>query len=213
MITRDTIFFIIHLITMTVFLSSNSITLTNAFILIAIYVVHIFAMKWNVLYEVAIKKNVARFMEVRELTKLAQTDIDFYHKVHNSRSLSIEILSKLDYNVENKHIVFDDKYRKRIKEPKVALTEDEAPFSMMDDRGYMAKMLWKKAAMKVLIRIQAYKFYEKIKRNRRSVVDITKMLPYLANDPDASEIDESMMYLQGETPRYPRNNDDYTRAQ
>ncbi len=152
-ITRDTLFFIIYLVIMTIFLSSNSITLTNAFILIAFYVVHIFAMKWNIIYEVAIKKNVARFMEVRELTKLAHTDIDFYHKVLNSRALNIEALSKLDYKVENKHIVFDDKYRKRIKEPKVALSEDDAPYSMMDDRGYAAKMLWKKAAMKVLIRI------------------------------------------------------------
>jgi hypothetical protein len=156
-------------------------------------------MKWNIIYEVAIKKNVARFMEVRELTKLAHTDIDFYHKVLSSRALNIEALSKLDYKVENKHIVFDDKYRKRIKEPKVSLSEDDAPYSMMDDRGYAAKMLWKKAGMKVLIRIQAYKFHEKIKRNKRSVVDITKMLPYLENDPDASMIDhdESMMYLQG----------------
>lgn len=70
-ITRDTLFFIIYLVIITIFLSSNSITLTNAFILIAIYVVHIFAMKWNILYEVAIKKNVARMMEIRELTRIA----------------------------------------------------------------------------------------------------------------------------------------------
>lgn len=106
-ITRDTLFFIIYLIIITIFLSSNEITLTNAFILIAIYVVHIFAMKWNIIYEVAIKKNVARMMEIRELTRIAQTDIDFYHKNLNSRALTIEVLQKLDYKVENKYIVFD----------------------------------------------------------------------------------------------------------
>jgi hypothetical protein len=56
---------------MSVFISSNSITLTNALILICLYAVHILAMKYNCIYEVAIKKNVARFLEIRELTKLA----------------------------------------------------------------------------------------------------------------------------------------------
>lgn len=78
-ITRDTIFFIIYLIVITVFLSSNSITLINSCILLGLYLVHIFAMKWNSLYEVAIKKNVARWMEIREFVKLASTNIDFFH--------------------------------------------------------------------------------------------------------------------------------------
>lgn len=50
----------IYLIVITIFLSSNSISTTNAVILLVLYIVHIFAMKWNVVYEVAIKKNVAR---------------------------------------------------------------------------------------------------------------------------------------------------------
>ena len=75
-ISRDTIFFVIYLIVITIFLSSNSITTMNAAILVCLYVVHTLAMKWNIVYEVAIKKNVARFMEIRELTKIANTDID-----------------------------------------------------------------------------------------------------------------------------------------
>jgi Ca2+/Na+ antiporter len=198
-ITRDTLFFIIYLIIITTFLSSNEITLTNAFILIAIYVVHIFAMKWNQLYEVAIKKNVARMMEIRELTRIAQTDIDFFHKNLNSRCLTIEMLMKLDYKVENMYIVFDQQYRKRIKDPKVVIEEEEKPMEMMDDPRYVCKLLWKKSAIKVIIRIQAYKFYEKVRRNKRSVVEITKMLPYLADDKDNSARagDESMRYLEG----------------
>jgi len=78
-ITRDTIFFIIYLVIITIFLSSNSITITNAIILMLLYLIHIFAMKWNSLYEVAIKKNVARWMEIKELTRLAQTEIEFFH--------------------------------------------------------------------------------------------------------------------------------------
>lgn len=106
-ITRDTLFFIIYLIVITIFLSSNEITLTNAVILIVIYVVHIMFMKWNILYEVAIKKGVARMMEIKELTRIAETDIDFFHKNLKSRAISIEVLMKLDYKVEDKYIVFD----------------------------------------------------------------------------------------------------------
>ena len=62
-------------------------------------------------------------------------------------------------------------------------------------------MLWKKAAVKIMIRIQAFKFFEKIKRNKRSVVDIIKMLPYLADEKGNDSMnkgDESMRYLEGE---------------
>lgn len=124
-ISRDTLFFIIYLVVITVFLSSNSITITNAIILLIIYIVHVFAMKWNSIYEVAIKKNVARFLEIKELTRIAHTDIDFFHKNLNSRCLTIEILSKLDYKVEDKYIVFDAQHRKRIKDPKVVIKEEE----------------------------------------------------------------------------------------
>jgi Ca2+/Na+ antiporter len=106
-ITRDTLFFMIYLIVITIFLSSNEITLTNAIILIVIYFLHIMFMKWNMLYEVAIKKGVARMMEIKELTRIAETDIDFFHKNLNSRAISIEVLMKLDYKVEDKYIVFD----------------------------------------------------------------------------------------------------------
>lgn len=158
-------------------------------------------MKWNSIYEVAIKKNVARLMEIRELTRIAHTDIDFFHKNLSSRCLTIETLRKLDYKVEDKYIIFDVQHRKRIKDPKVIIKEEDSPFAMMDDRNYRAKLLWKKAAMKIIIRIQAYKFFEKIRRNKRSVVEITKMLPYLVDDKDNNSAragDESLRYLDGQ---------------
>lgn len=213
-ITRDTLFFIIYLIIITIFLSSNEITLTNALILIVIYFVHIMFMKWNMLYEVAIKKGVARMMEIKELTRIAETDIDFFHKNLNSRAISIEILMKLDYKVEDKYIVFDQQYRKRIKDPKVIIGQEDSPMQMMEDRTYVAKLLWKKSTIKIIIRLQAHKFYEKVRRNRKSVVEITKMLPYLIDDKDnsAREGDESMRYLEGETVLYPRNDDNFIRT-
>lgn len=106
-ITRDTIFFVIYLVVITIQLSGNSITISNAFILLALYVVHILLMKYNSIYEVAIKKNVARLMEIRELTKLADTEIDYFHRNLNSRCLTIETLKKLDYKVQDKYIIFD----------------------------------------------------------------------------------------------------------
>ena len=165
-------FFVIYLVVITIFLSSNSITITNAIILLILYIGHIFAMKWNSIYEVAIKKNVARLMEIRELTGIADKEIEFFHKNLNSRALTIETLRKLEYRVEDKHIVLDQQNRKRIKEPKVFINEEQAPFSMMDDRSYFIKLLWKKAAIKIIIRIQAYKYFEKIRRNKKSVIEL-----------------------------------------
>ena len=85
---------------------------------------------------------------------------------------------------------------------------------MMEDRSYVAKLLWKKSAIKIIIRLQAHKFSEKMRRNRRSAVEITKMLPYLIDDKDnsAREGDQSMRYLEGETVLYPRNDDNFVRT-
>jgi hypothetical protein len=171
-------------------------------------------MKYNSIYEVAIKKNVARLMEIRELTKLADTEIDYFHRNLNSRCLTIETLKKLDYKVLDKYIIFDATQRKRIKDPCVVINEEEVPFSMMDDRSFLTKMLWKKAAIKIIIRIQAYKFFEKIKRNMKSKEDITRVLPYLGDEMgDMSIVGDSARHLEGEQKMYPRNDDNFVRSQ
>lgn len=107
-ITRDTIFLIIYLVVITIQLSSNNITITNALILVVLYVFHILMMKFNSIYEVAIKKNVARSMEIKELTYVANTNIDHFHRNLNTRVINIETLKKLDYKIEDKYIVFDE---------------------------------------------------------------------------------------------------------
>ena len=61
-----------------------------------LYFVHILLMKFNTLYEVAIKKNVARGMEIKELTYVANTNIDHFHRNLNSRSITIEMLKILE---------------------------------------------------------------------------------------------------------------------
>lgn len=204
----------IYLVVITLQLASNNITITNAIILVVLYVIHIFMMKFNSSYEVAIKKNVARSMEIKELTNMANTQIDVFHRNLNSRSLTIEALKKLDYKVDDKYIVFEDNQRKRIKDPCVVIVDEEIPFSMMDDRGFIARMLWKKATIKVIIRIQAYKFFEKVKRNFKSKVDIYRILPYLADEKGDNSMAglESQRHLEGEMPAYPRNDEGFKKG-
>lgn len=98
----------IYLVVITLQLASNNITISNALILVILYAVHILMMKFNATYEVAIKKNVARSMEIKELTSMANSQIDVFHRNLNSRSLTIETLKKLDYKVDDKYIVFED---------------------------------------------------------------------------------------------------------
>ena len=111
------------------------------------------------------------------------------------------MLKKLEYRVEEKYIVFEGRYRKRIRDPTVVISDEDIPFSMMDNRSFISKMLWKKAAIKIIIRIQAYKFLEKVRRNRKSAVDILRILPYMAEDKgdlSAMLAGEDKGYMAGE---------------
>ena len=153
-ITRDSIFIIIYLIVITIFLNGNDIAIWMAVILLVLYLVHILLMKFNHIYEVAIKKAVARSMEIRELTRIAHKDISHFHKNLNStRTITIEMLKQIDYRVEEKYIIFDPFNRKKIKDPCVVIKDDRIPFSQLDNRGYVSKMMWKKAAIKIIIRL------------------------------------------------------------
>ena len=78
-ITRDTIFIIIYLIMLTVFMNGNSVESLDSIILLIFYFVHIMMMKFNYIYEVAIKKAVARSMETKELRRICNDDITKFH--------------------------------------------------------------------------------------------------------------------------------------
>ena len=54
-ITRETVFILIYLIAISVFLFGNRVELFKALILFILYIVHIFLMKFSSKYEVAIK--------------------------------------------------------------------------------------------------------------------------------------------------------------
>jgi hypothetical protein len=54
-------------------------------------------MKQNHSVEVALKKFVANFFEIRELSKLAKENIGHFHFNLDSRSPSIEVLNKINF--------------------------------------------------------------------------------------------------------------------
>ena len=64
---RDSILFLIYLGVMSYFLMGNVIEDYAIYALMAIYVLHVTLMKMNHTYEVALKKAVAGFLEIREL--------------------------------------------------------------------------------------------------------------------------------------------------
>lgn len=59
-ITRDSVFLLIYLITFSVFLIGNQLELYKALVLLGLYIGHIILMKFNKSYEVVIKKKIHR---------------------------------------------------------------------------------------------------------------------------------------------------------
>lgn len=54
-------------------------------------------MKLNHTYEVALKKAFSSFLEVRELNRLAKTNISHFHYNLDTRFPSLEVLNKIEY--------------------------------------------------------------------------------------------------------------------
>ena len=75
-ISRDSVFFFIYLAVLWACLLSNNITWWKALILLLLYLVHIILMKYNYLYEIAIKKVVTQKLELMELRR---RPIELYH--------------------------------------------------------------------------------------------------------------------------------------
>jgi len=54
-------------------------------------------MKMNHSYEVAIKKGVANYWEIRELKRLAEKDLSHFHYNLDTRHPSIEVLNRINF--------------------------------------------------------------------------------------------------------------------
>jgi Ca2+/Na+ antiporter len=58
-VSRETAFFLLYLAIMSILLYGNKVDIGGAMILIVLYIVHIFLMKYSSKYEVVIKKLLA----------------------------------------------------------------------------------------------------------------------------------------------------------
>lgn len=110
--TRDTFMFIGYLSLMTYFLQGNKIETYAIYTLLAIYIAHVVLMKMNHSYEVALKKSVASFLEVRELNRLANEDMSHFHYNLDTRNPSIETLNKINFRQEGEILIFENQYHK-----------------------------------------------------------------------------------------------------
>lgn len=64
-------FFLLYLAIMSGLLYGNQVELSGAIILLGLYILHIFLMKYSSKYEVVIKKLLAQRMEIKELGRMA----------------------------------------------------------------------------------------------------------------------------------------------
>lgn len=79
-ITRETVFILLYLSLISLFLYGNKVEMWSAAVLFILYIVHIFLMKYSNKYEVALKKALANYMETKELTRIAKSgDMTRFH--------------------------------------------------------------------------------------------------------------------------------------
>lgn len=114
--TRDMVLFVLYLIVMSFFLQGTTIEEWQILVLLVIYVIHIAIMKYNHTYEVALKRSVANFLEIRELNKLASENMSHFHYNLDTRNISIEILNKIEFKQEGDIIIFEMAYNSRHKD-------------------------------------------------------------------------------------------------
>jgi hypothetical protein len=90
------------------------------------------------------------------------------------------MIKTTNFKVEGNHIIFDNLMKKKIKPINcVKLKEGPIPYNLIDNKGYVMRTLLKQSVVKIIIMIQAYKQFEKIKRSAKCEVPLTKILPNL----------------------------------
>lgn len=185
-ITRETVFILIYLIAISVFLFGNRVELYKALILFILYIVHIFLMKFSSKYEVAIKQALANRNEIKTLSKIAMQDITRFHMNLKSEAISIEMLNKVHFTLRGEYIVFKDSLiRKKLKLSN-SIKSGEEKYADKSDRTLMARKMWKEAVSMIIIKLQAYKYNLQIQRTQQCRQRLDRMLPLL----DYKELDD-----------------------
>ena len=143
------------------------------YILLLIYTVHIFIMKMNLTFEVAIKRWVANLLEVHELNRLAADDIHHFHNNLDTRNISIELLNKIEYQQEGDVFIFNMDYLPNFKDnhskgtfmakqnnqvkyrmkpiQKIRILEER--FATPENKKLMARARFKRAVIKILTKL------------------------------------------------------------
>lgn len=164
-VSRETAFFLLYLAVMSGLLYGNKVELFGALILICLYILHIFLMKYSSKYEIAIKKILAQTMEIKELNRMANNqEIYRFHQTLKSESICIEQLNRMQFSVINGYIVFTDTLIQYKLQPIVCVKLGEEQFADRDDRTLMARLNFKRAVTKIIVKLQAYKFNQHILR-------------------------------------------------
>jgi hypothetical protein len=116
-------------------------------------------MKYSSKYEIVIKKLLAQTMEIRELNRLANNgEIYRFHQSMKSQAICIEQLNRIEFSVINGYIVFTDTLIRYKLQPIVCVKLGEEQFAEKDDRQLMARLNFKRAVTKIVVKLQAYKF-------------------------------------------------------
>ena len=112
-ITRDTFLYLCYNIMMMFFLWGNHIDTTKAYILVGVYILHIFLMKFSSKYEIIIKHFFANHLEINELNKIAKQNMSTFHRTLKTQAISIEMLNKIEFKFIDGFIVFEESNIKR----------------------------------------------------------------------------------------------------
>lgn len=110
-------------------------------------------MKYSNKYEVAIKKAVANLMEIRELKRIAHEEMHKYHINMHTQAVSIEMLNKIEFKLINGYITFDKSGIRRKLRPIISVKLGEEQFAERDDRALTARLNFKKAVTKIIIKL------------------------------------------------------------
>jgi len=187
-ITRETVFILLYLSLISFFLYGNQVEMWSAAVLFVLYIVHIFLMKYSNKYEVALKKALANYMELKELTRVARKrkEIWRYHQSCKSQAISIEMLNKIRFKLVDGHIVYEDTGIRCKLDPIICVKLGEEQFAEPDDKALMSRLNFKRAVTKIIIKLQAYRFNEQILNIQASRQHLTATVPLMpeldAND-------------------------------
>ena len=189
-ITRETVFILLYLIVISVFLYGNRVELYKALILVVLYIVHIFLMKFSSKYEVAIKQALANRIEIKTLSKIAKTDITRFHMNLKAQSISIEMLNKVHFTLKGEYIVFKDSLiRKKLKLSN-SIKSGEEKFADKSDKTLMARKMWKEAVSMIIIKLQAYRFNLQIQRTQQCRQRLNTTIPLVIDMKDVKDDDK-----------------------